>query len=323
MKRFLLFTAIMLIAIPCFSQDIISMKNGKRIEVIVTEVTPTLVRYKFFSEPQGRTYFVYKDDVSGIKYRDGRLESFTQSDEQKISSNSNANLNQQKNSNDKSKGKVETPKPLINNENQTERQQTANNDIKNSNQEINPIYVAPSQFNSQFIADKGGGNSFSSFVESGGLNVGYRGIVEVSYQYGVGDYGVDRIKLNLINGFQLNPYFSLGLGIGLRYYYEAKDALIPVFADIRLNALDKKVSPYLSIGVGYSFNATNDFEGVGLLFNPTVGISIKISDKSAVNVGVGYEMQKSYYTIYGGYDFYYHNWSFDSGAISFVVGISF
>jgi len=82
MRKILLLVVFVFISIVGFSQDIISLKNGKRIEVIVTEISPTLVRYKLSKEPKGRVYFVYNDDVAGIMYQDGRVETFNQSDEQ-------------------------------------------------------------------------------------------------------------------------------------------------------------------------------------------------------------------------------------------------
>ncbi|MDY4789135.1 MAG: hypothetical protein SO179_01015 [Bacteroidales bacterium] len=168
----------------------------------------------------------------------------------------------------------------------------------------------------EVIQGKSGGS-----LSNSGLQSGYKGIVELGYQIGTGDYGMDRLKLNIINGYQINPYFSLGFGTGLRYYFDAEAALIPVFADFRANFMNNKISPYLSLGVGYSFDATNDFEGVGFLLNPTVGVSFKVSDKSAMNVGLGYEMQKMdfYYYYYDGY----YSSSENSGAISINVGISF
>ncbi len=168
----------------------------------------------------------------------------------------------------------------------------------------------------EVIQGKSGGS-----LSNSGLQSGYKGIVELGYQIGTGDYGMDRLKLNIINGYQINPYFSLGFGTGLRYYFDAEAALIPLFADFRANFIDNKISPYLSLGVGYSFDATNDFEGVGFLLNPTVGVSFKVSDKSAMNVGLGYEMQKMDF-YYGGYYDYYSS-SENSGAISINVGISF
>ncbi len=158
-------------------------------------------------------------------------------------------------------------------------------------------------------------------LDSRALKTGYKGVIELGYQIGVGSYGMDRLKLNIINGYQINPYFSLGFGTGLRYYFEAEAALIPVFVDFRVNFMNNKISPYLSLGVGYTFNATNNFEGVGFLLNPTVGVSFKVSDKSAMNVGLGYEIQKMDF-YYGGYYGYYLS-SKNSGAISINVGISF
>lgn len=161
----------------------------------------------------------------------------------------------------------------------------------------------------------------SGSLRHSGLQSGYKGIVELGYQVGVGDFGMDRLNLNIINGYQINPYFSLGLGTGLRYYFDAEAALVPVFADFRAYFINNKTSPYLSLGVGYSFDATNDFKGVGFLLNPTVGVSFKVSDKSAINVGIGYEMQKIDF-IYDGY-FGYFSGSENSGAISINIGISF
>ncbi len=163
------------------------------------------------------------------------------------------------------------------------------------------------------------GKSRSS-LNGSGLQLGYRGIVELGYQIGTGDYGMDRLKLNIINGFQINPNFSIGFGTGLRYYFDAEAAVIPVFADFRGNFINNMISPYLSLGIGYSFDATNDFEGLGFLLNPMVGLSFIVSEKSAINVGLGYEMQKMkvYYIDYYGYSS-----SENSGAICINFGISF
>ena len=114
MKKVLLFTAIIFISTACFSQDLISLRRGERIEAIVTEVTPTLVRYKLFSNPEGKVYFVYKADVSGIMYKNGRVETFNQPDEQPIE-----NQDQQNNSSTLNRANVETPNQPINYSTQT------------------------------------------------------------------------------------------------------------------------------------------------------------------------------------------------------------
>jgi len=109
MKRIILFTTFVLISAVCFSQDLISLKKGRRIEAIVIEVTPTLVRYKLFSNPEGKTYFVYKDDVAGIMYKDGKVEKFDSPGEQTTDRNSRGNQNQQSNASAVNQVKVETP----------------------------------------------------------------------------------------------------------------------------------------------------------------------------------------------------------------------
>jgi len=154
-----------------------------------------------------------------------------------------------------------------------------------------------------------------------GLKTGYKGIAELGYQFSVGNYGMDRLKLNLIYGYQISPYFSVGLGTGLRYYFDSKAAIIPVFADFRANFLNQHVSPYLSLGLGYSFDASNRFQGVGVLVNPTAGVSFKVSDKNTMNVGLGYEMQR--FDYYGTGYYGYYSGTVNSGAISIVAGVSF
>lgn len=110
----------MLISTVCFAQDIISTKRGQRVQAIVTEITPTLVRYKLFSSPQGKVYFMYKDDVQGIMYQNGKVETFDHPEAQTIESNSSENQPQQVNPYVAPEENVETTtKQSINNTNQT------------------------------------------------------------------------------------------------------------------------------------------------------------------------------------------------------------
>ena len=162
---------------------------------------------------------------------------------------------------------------------------------------------------------------------SSGLKSGYKGVFEMGYAAGIGGLGMDRLKMNIINGYQVNSYLSLGLGTGLRYYFDANAILIPLYFDCRITFLNKNLSPYLSLDGGYSFDATNSFEVAGFLFNPVGGVSIRTSQKTAMIVGVGYEMQwmNFIYSGYSGYPSHYYQVTQlkNSGSISFKVGISF
>jgi opacity protein-like surface antigen len=123
---------------------------------------------------------------------------------------------------------------------------------------------------------------------------GYQGIVEIGHAIGIDYKKKDFLKVNVINGYKFNPYFSLGLGTGIKYYYDAKDAMVPLFMDFRAKFIDKKVSPYFTLDVGYLVDVTRNAEikAVGPSLNPIAGVRFKISDKSAIYLGIGYELQR-------------------------------
>ncbi|KAA6303558.1 MAG: hypothetical protein EZS26_000109 [Candidatus Ordinivivax streblomastigis] len=143
-------------------------------------------------------------------------------------------------------------------------------------------------------------------------NSGYKGIIDLGYSAGVGNYGIDRVNWNFINGVQINPHFAVGLGFGLRYFCSnGSDVLfIPIFADFRVNFTDNDVSPYFALDAGYSLGK----EG-GPLLSPAFGMSIKGPGKSAFLFGIGYEVQKVSYRHYTN--------RINSGALSLKLGVTF
>lgn len=141
---------------------------------------------------------------------------------------------------------------------------------------------------------------------------------ELGYQIGSGDFGMDRLKLNVLTYYSVSNSFSIGYGIGLRYYFDAEALLLPILADFNVNFKGDNVSPFLSLGVGYSLDATDSLEGIGFLLNPRFGVNFNTSGKSILSLSVGYEMQKMDF-----YDYYYDTYSENSGAIGISLGISF
>jgi hypothetical protein len=123
------------------------------------------------------------------------------------------------------------------------------------------------------------------------LQAGFRQTIEVGYIIDAGSSNIAGKKVNIMTSYQINPFFSVGVGTGLRYYPDIKTSLIPLLSDFKVHFLNKKVSPYLAVIFGYSFNVSNNWEKTGALFNPRVGISCKVGDKSAINVGIGIEKQ--------------------------------
>jgi len=151
------------------------------------------------------------------------------------------------------------------------------------------------------------------------LNPGFKGIVELGYLLNVENQGSDKLKLNLIGAFDLNPYFSMGLGSGLRYYVTTDDVFIPLLIDVRFTFSRKDFSPYLSLIFGYSFDAKNNFRDLGILLNPSFGVRFKVSAKTFMNIGFSFEYQKE--KVYSSY--FSSDASTDSKALGLTAGITF
>jgi len=154
-------------------------------------------------------------------------------------------------------------------------------------------------------------NVKESIIGKSNLKPGYEGIVEMGIAAPLppNDF-TECIKLNVINGYRFNSHLFLGGGLGLRYFLNPNiehspvfnDIGVPLFLDIRTNFFINNLSPFLELSLGYSFNLNNNnFEaqnypsnitGVGLLFNPAIGINYTYSDKYGINISIGYELQK-------------------------------
>ena len=77
MKKIILLLA----AVLCFvsgaaAQDLIVKKDAVQIEARVTEITPEVVRYKRFTNPDGPTYVLPVAELSYIRYANGETEYF-------------------------------------------------------------------------------------------------------------------------------------------------------------------------------------------------------------------------------------------------------
>ena len=131
-------------------------------------------------------------------------------------------------------------------------------------------------------------------IDNTGIKKGYYGVFEfgTGFCFGYDTKSMDR-NINFISGYRVNPWFAAGAGFGLRYYPEA-GFMMPFFADLRANLLNKRKSPYLSLDIGYAFNP-NDVMIGGFMMAPTIGVSVKAKNRIALNIGLCYEMQRSVY----------------------------
>lgn len=165
----------------------------------------------------------------------------------------------------------------------------------------------------------------------------YRGYVDAGYSVGIGDYDFGRFEVNTSHGYQINPYLFIGAGTGLHFMssYKTKDmdipldirdskVDIPVFANIHCNLLKKKVSPFVDVKGGTY--VTNDG---GLYVNASAGCRISINEKQAINLSVGYAIEKLQFETFDNFnsntsmDYTRYTTLYDTEAVTLKLGFEF
>lgn len=75
-KTILLLFAALCGVLTAAAQDLIIKNDATKVEAKVTEITPDVVRYKRYSNPDGPTYVLPVSDISHIQYANGEKEYF-------------------------------------------------------------------------------------------------------------------------------------------------------------------------------------------------------------------------------------------------------
>ncbi len=114
--------------------------------------------------------------------------------------------------------------------------------------------------------------------------VKYHGEVDLGYSIGVGTFATGRVNLHTIQGIQVGKYFSTGIGLGLDYYHEGPELMIPIYLNLKgYLPVTEKISPYFSLDVGAGIGATTGMSGLsGATYTPAVGVKI---DRFKVQIG--------------------------------------
>lgn len=113
---------------------------------------------------------------------------------------------------------------------------------------------------------------------------GYSGIVKVGAQAGdIGSYNVD-----VINGFSFNPWVAVGAGTGL-YWNNGYGAIIPLYANVRVNILDRRVTPYGALSLGAMFHTyQSEFHPrISLLTELSIGVAVRLREGKSISFGIG------------------------------------
>lgn len=158
--------------------------------------------------------------------------------------------------------------------------------------------------------------SVYSIIQTNSLKThGYRGFVDGGFT--IGDDFI--IEANTSHGFQVNPYFYVGGGLGMHIYAIEGVVNLPIFANIRANFLNKKASPFVDFKLGASIVGAS-----GLYTALAVGCKINRFD---VSLGYTVQLTEMYNQIYhnsyyGGY-YTYEYYTGNVGGLSIKVGMEF
>jgi hypothetical protein len=156
---------------------------------------------------------------------------------------------------------------------------------------------------------------------------GYVGIVELGVvEYPVENADMPRFSINVINGYQFNPYFALGLGVGADIS-NANIYDVPVTMDMRIYTGRKKAAPFFAFGLGYNMTIQSNYSSFynednhvsGIIFNPSFGTRIAINKKAALSFGFGYKLLALHYK----YNFNRQNAFQPENGVTFKIGVHF
>ena len=115
---------------------------------------------------------------------------------------------------------------------------------------------------------------------------GYHGFIDFGGGFAAGPNGSPLVSMSTSHGYQFNPYYYLGVGVGYNYHAFILGNSIPLFANFRTNLLTTSISPFIDFKIGYSLGKNK-----GFCMHPAIGGSFLTSRKFGWNISVGYDMQ--------------------------------
>jgi len=129
---------------------------------------------------------------------------------------------------------------------------------------------------------------------------GYRGFVEWSNSLNSVDMWWPGNSVSTLHtgvttshGYQINPMFFVGAGIGLERCGKIDSYVAPVFVQGRADFQFGRFTPFGDIRLGYNLS-----QGGGLYFSPSIGYRFNWGRKVGVNIGVGLTVHRHTYDIY-------------------------
>lgn len=124
---------------------------------------------------------------------------------------------------------------------------------------------------------------------------GYLGMIDFGYTAGLGEYDFGRVDINTSHGYQYNPFFYLGGGLGVHvmsefssdyYRFRKKQCDIPIYAITRLTLLKGNITPYADGRFGFFVT-----HGGGLYASISLGCRFAVMSGCALNFSIGYSCE--------------------------------
>ena len=100
----------------------------------------------------------------------------------------------------------------------------------------------------------------------------------------------------------------MGGGVSFEYVRDAAVALVPIYADARIDIPlhGRSIKPFVDAKIGYAAGQLD-----GFYFAPTIGVRVPVKFVKAMNFGLGYKLQKI------------QDAGSNTNALTFNVGIEF
>ena len=135
----------------------------------------------------------------------------------------------------------------------------------------------------------------------------YHSEYSVGYSAGVGDWAIDRVNFQTIQGIKVTDNFTAGIGLGLDYYFDSENLMLPVTINAKAYLpTSAKIAPFASLDLGYGIGISESVSG----FTITPAVGIKAGKFIAQ---IGYNSQKLSES----------GISLNMGAIQLKVGLAF
>ena len=104
-----------------------------------------------------------------------------------------------------------------------------------------------------------------------------------------------------VHGVRIGPRLFVGLGVAWNYYSARGDmpddsfreytdggrSFVPIFADMKVYFLDRRISPYLKVDIGYGIHKHG-----GIYAAPAVGVKFGLGSVLALNIDFGFQVQQ-------------------------------